>query len=99
MLYFDYVSIGCAEGRYAQKLHLFLDVSMHTVMVLEHHMSLKIFDTQLSAQGMEDICEIWHCLVSFLPQCRPFGIQVVITSNKVVLFLNSILEGFPSGGD
>jgi hypothetical protein len=46
---------------------------------------------------MEDICEIWHCLVSFLPQCGPFGIQVVITSDRVVLFLNSIPEGFPGG--
>jgi hypothetical protein len=28
---------------------------MQIVMVLEHHMSLKIFDTELSAQVMEDI--------------------------------------------
>ena len=46
-------------------------------MILENQMSLLIFDTQLGAQGMEDICEIWHCLVSFLLQCGPFGIQVV----------------------
>ena len=61
--------------------------------MLEHQMLLRIFDTQLGAQGMEDICEIWHCLVSFLPQCGPFGIQVVIASDGVVLFLNSIPKG------
>jgi hypothetical protein len=36
------------------------------IAVLEHQMSLKLFDTQLGAQGMEDIGELWHCLVSFL---------------------------------
>jgi hypothetical protein len=60
-------------------------------------MLLQIFDTQLVAQGMEDICELWHCLVSFLSQCGPFGIQVIITSERVVFFLNSILEGFLGG--
>jgi hypothetical protein len=55
-------------------------------------MSLRIFDTQLGAQGMEDIGELWHCLVSFLLQCGPSCIQVVITSNRVVLFLNIIPE-------
>jgi hypothetical protein len=62
-------------------------------------MSLRIFDTHLGAQGMEDICELLHCLVSFLAQCGPFGIQVVITSDRVVLFLNSIPEGFLGGHD
>ena len=76
-----------------------MDVSMKTVMVLEHQISLKIFDTHIGAQGMKYICEIWHCLVSFLPQCGPFGIQVVITSDRVVLFLNRISEGFPSARD
>jgi hypothetical protein len=32
-----------------------MDVSMDIIMVLEHHMSLEIFDTHLGAQGMEDI--------------------------------------------
>jgi hypothetical protein len=67
---------------------------MEITTILEHHISLQIFDTQLGAQGMEDICEIWHYLVSFLPQCGPFGIQVIITSDRVVLFLNIIPEGF-----
>jgi hypothetical protein len=42
---------------------------MQTAVVLEHQISLKIFDTQLGAQGMEDISELWYCLVSFLLQC------------------------------
>jgi hypothetical protein len=66
---------------------------MQTVVILEHQILLRIFDTQLGVQGMEDICELRHCLVSFLPQCGPFCIQVVITSNMVVLFLNNIPEG------
>jgi hypothetical protein len=72
---------------------------MQSTAILEHPMSLRIFNTQVGAQGMEDICEIWHCLVSLLPQCGPFDIQVVITSNRVVLFLNIIPEGFPGGHD
>jgi hypothetical protein len=31
---------------------------MQVVAVLEHQMSLRIFDTQLGAQGMEDIGEL-----------------------------------------
>jgi hypothetical protein len=58
-------------------------------------MSLKIFDTQIGTQGMKDICELENCLFSFLQQCGPFCIQVVITSDRVVLFLNDICEGFP----
>jgi hypothetical protein len=42
-----------------------------TIVVLEHQMSLRVFDTQLGVQGMEDIGELWHCLVPFLPQCGP----------------------------
>jgi hypothetical protein len=72
---------------------------MQSTAILEHQMSLRIFDTQLGAQGMEDIFEIWHYLVSFLPQCGPFGIQVIVTSNGVVLFLNNIPEGFLCGRD
>jgi hypothetical protein len=69
---------------------------MQITAILEHHRCcFEIFDTHIGAQGMEDIYEIWHCLVSFLAQCGPFGIQVVITFGKVVLFLNNILEGFP----
>ena len=99
LLNFDGVSVGCAQGWDVQKFHFSQDVSMQSTMILEHQTSLWIFDTQLGAQGMENICEILHCLVSFLPQCGPFGIQVVITSDRVVLFLNNITEGFPGGRD
>jgi hypothetical protein len=99
LLDFDDISVGRAQGRDVQKFHFGLDVSMKSTMILEQQMSLWIFDTQLGAQGMEDICELWHCLVSFLPQCGPFGIQVITTSDRVVLFLNNIPEGFPSGRD
>jgi hypothetical protein len=72
---------------------------MHTTVILENQMSLKIFDTQLGAQGMEDICELGDYLVSFLPLCGPFYMQVVITSNRVVLFLNNILKGISGDHD
>jgi hypothetical protein len=70
-----------------------------TTAVLEHQMSLRIFDTQLGAQGMEDICELWHCLSPLLSQCGPFCIHVVITSDRVLLFLNNIREGLPGEWD
>jgi hypothetical protein len=41
-----------------KKSIFFLDVSMQTTAVLEQKISLKIFDTQLGAQGMEYIFEI-----------------------------------------
>jgi hypothetical protein len=48
-------------------------------------MSLIIFDIELGSQGMKDISELWHCLVYFMSQCGPSCIQVIITSNRVVL--------------
>jgi hypothetical protein len=74
LLDFDDISIGRAQGRDVHKFHFGLDVSMQSTKILEHHMSLKIFDTQLGTQGMEDICELEHYLVSFFPQCGPFCI-------------------------
>jgi hypothetical protein len=47
---------------------------MHIVAVLEHHMSLRVFDTHIGVQGTKDISELWQCLVPFLPQCGPFCI-------------------------
>jgi hypothetical protein len=55
-------------------------------------MSFQVFDARLGAQSMEDICELWYCLVPFLSKCGPFRILVIVFSNKVVLFLNSIPE-------
>ena len=65
LLDFENISIGYAQGRDVQKIHLCLDVYMYTATTLEHHMLLRVFDTHLGVQGMEDISELWHCLVSF----------------------------------
>jgi hypothetical protein len=59
-------------------------------------MSFKVFYTHLGAQGMEYICELWYYLVPFLLQHGPFCILVIVASNMVILFLNSILERTPS---
>jgi len=58
LLDFDGISVGRTQGWDVQKLHFDLDVSMQTVAILEHHMSLRIFDNPLGAQAMEDICEL-----------------------------------------
>jgi hypothetical protein len=62
-------------------------------------MSLKVFDTQLGGQGMESICELWHCLAPLLPQCGPSHVLVVIVTNMVILFLDRIHKKIPSGLD
>jgi hypothetical protein len=43
---------------------------MQTTAILEHQMSLRIFDAQLGAQGIEDICELRHC---WSLSCRNVG--------------------------
>ena len=72
---------------------------MQKDVVFEHHMSFIVFDTQFGAHGMENIGEIWYCLVPFLMQCGPSCVLVLIASNMVVLLFNGILEGIPCGGD
>ena len=62
-------------------------------------MSFKVFDTQFGAQGMENIGEIWYCLVPFLTQRGPSCVLVLVASNNIVLFFNGIPEGIPCGGD
>jgi hypothetical protein len=66
LLNFHDISIGRTQGQDDHKFHFSVDVSMQITMILEHHMSLRIFDTQLGAQGMEDIGELWHLLGLFL---------------------------------
>jgi hypothetical protein len=39
---------------------------MQTTVVFEQQMTLIIFDTQFVAEGMENIGEVWYCLVFFL---------------------------------
>ena len=57
----------------------------------------KVFDTQLGVQGMESVCELWHCLALLLPQCGPSHVLVFIVINMVVLFLDHIHKKIPSG--
>ena len=63
---------------------------MQAAAVLEYQMQLRIFDTQLCAKGVKDVCELWHILVSSLPQCGPFDVFVLIDFDRVVLFLDCI---------
>jgi hypothetical protein len=57
---------------------------MQTVVVFEHQMSFRVFDTQFGAQGMENIGEIWYCMVPFLTQGGPSCVLVLVASNRVV---------------
>jgi hypothetical protein len=68
-------------------------------MVFEHQMSFRVFDTQFGAQSMENIGEIWYCVVPFLTQDGPSCVLVLVASNRVVLFFNGIHEGILHGGD
>jgi hypothetical protein len=63
---------------------------MQSPTVFQNQMSLKVFDTQLGAQGMENICEIRHCLVFLLSRCGPLHVLVFIVINRVVFFLDHI---------
>ena len=60
-------------------------------------MSLGVFDTQLGAQGMEGIGEIWNCFAPLLPQCGSSHVLVLIVANRVILFLYRIHKTIPSG--
>jgi hypothetical protein len=93
------ISISCTQRGNVQKLHFCLNVSMQTIAVFEHQMSLRVFDTQLGAQGMENISEIWYCLVPFLTQGGPSSVLVLIASKRLVLFFNGIQEGIPCRGN
>jgi hypothetical protein len=48
---------------------------------------------------MENIVEIWYCLVPSLTHDGPSDVLVLIASNRVVLFFSGILEGIPCMGD
>jgi hypothetical protein len=66
-------------------------------MIFQNHMFLGIFDTQLGAQGMEGICQLWHCLVMLLMQCGPSHVLVIIVSHRVIFLLDRIHKNVPSG--
>jgi hypothetical protein len=62
-------------------------------------MSFIVFDTQLGAQGMEGIGELWNFLAPLLLQCGPSHVLVLIVANRVILFLYCIHKKIPSGLD
>jgi hypothetical protein len=68
-------------------------------MVFDQQMSLRVFDTQFGAQGMENISEISYFLVPFLTQGGPSSVLVLVGANMVVLLFNGILEGVPCRGN
>ena len=70
---------------------------MQAAAVFEYQMQLRIFDTQLCAKGMKNVCELWHILVPSLPQGGPLDVFVLIALDRVVMLLDGILEGIPSG--
>jgi hypothetical protein len=65
---------------------------MKTIMVFEHKMSLRVFDTQFGGQGMENIGEIWYYLVPFLTQGGPSGVLFLVSSKRVLILFNGILK-------
>jgi hypothetical protein len=62
-------------------------------------MELGVFDTQIGAQGMEGIGELWNCVAPLLPQCGPSHVLVLIVANRVILFLYCIHKKILSGID
>jgi hypothetical protein len=72
---------------------------MKTTAIFENRMSLRVFYTQFGVQGMENIGEIWYCLVPFLTQGGPSGVLVLVASNRVVLLFNGIRERIPCRGN
>ena len=60
-------------------------------------MFLWIFDTQLCAQGMEQIRQLMHILIPLFPQCGPLYVLVLIAPHEIVLFLDGFSEEFQVG--
>jgi hypothetical protein len=60
-------------------------------------MSFRVFDTQLGAQGMEGISELWNFFSPLLLQRGPSHVLVFIVSNRVILFLYRIHKKILSG--
>ena len=82
----------CAKRGNVEELHFLLKVFVKRVAVLEHQISLRIFNTQLCAQGMETIRQLMHILIPLLPQHGPLDVFLLIDPHRVILFLDVILE-------
>jgi len=50
--------VCCDKQGDIHKINFLFDVYVQKYMVLEQHMSLRVFDTKLGGQGMKGICEI-----------------------------------------
>jgi hypothetical protein len=74
-----------------------LDVFVQEAILFSIQMLLGVSNTQVCAQGVEDIGELQHCLVPFLPQCGPSHVTVFIVSDMVIFPLKSINKRCPSG--
>jgi hypothetical protein len=70
---------------------------MQSPTVFQNQMSLRVFDTQLGAQGMEVICELQQCLVPLFPWCGTSHVLVIIVTNRVILLTDYIHKKIPSG--
>jgi hypothetical protein len=66
---------------------------MQKTRVFEDQILLRVFDTQFGARGMENIGEIWYCLVPFLTQHDSSCVLVLVASKKVVILFNGIVIG------
>jgi hypothetical protein len=73
----------------------FKHVIAHWKGILDKYTLCRKNMAQLGAQVMENIGEIWYCLVPFLTQGGPSGVLVLVASNRVVFFFNVIPEGIP----
>jgi hypothetical protein len=62
-------------------------------------MPLRIFDTQIGAQGMKGVGELRHCLALLLMQRGPSHLLVIIITNRVILLLDHIHKKISSGID
>jgi hypothetical protein len=71
-------------------------VEPHSIL---DEISFGVFDTQIGAQVMECIGELWNFLAPLLLQCSPSHVLVLIVSNRVILFLYPIHKKIPSGLD
>ena len=91
------IVICLAKWGNVEELHFLLNVSMKTAVVLEHQMSLWIFNTQLCAQGMEQIHQFVHILIPLLPQHGPLDVLVLIAPHGVILFLMPSWNEFQVG--
>ena len=70
---------------------------MDILKVFQNQMLFEVFDTQLGAQGMTGISELWNYLATLLLQCGPSHVLISIVSNMVILFLDHIHKKIPSG--